>query len=592
MNLLTFLFRKNADEQQQPRKKHGCLWTIIICGVLYLVLCFAIGAVIGGKMGGGSASLDKETVYKLKMEGVLQEQSEEPNPFAALMKGMPGMKASESVVGLSDLLSNIKLAKENDKVKGIYLNGGALSMAPANAKALRDALLDFKTSGKWIIAYADAYGQTNYYVASVADRIFLNPVGVVDWKGLGGQRMYYKRILDNLGIEMQIIKVGTFKSAVEPYFRTSMSEADRKQTELYLSGIWDEFKQAVASSRNLTIKQLDAYADEYMALQDAEKYVQYGLIDSLVYPQQMDTILKTYMGSADFQTLGTSGMASVKRATNKSQNEIAIVYAEGGITDDSGDGIVGTKMVKTLNKVAKEKNVKAVVFRVNSPGGSANASEQIWHAVTMLQEKGLPVVVSMGDYAASGGYYISCSADYIYAEPTTLTGSIGIFGTVPNFNKLRNKVGLDIDGVTTNKHSALESNMVYKGMNAEEFALMQNMVNRGYDLFTRRCADGRHMSQDAIKRIAEGRVWLGKDAIAIGLVDELGNIDNAIAKAAALAGLTDWKVVSYPAKKDPFTELIESLNEPDTEEERIVAKIKEFASQPRIMTLMPEITIR
>ena len=591
MNLLTFLFRKNADEQQ-PRKKRGCLWTIIICGVLYLVLCFAIGAALGGKMGGGSASLDKETVYKLKMEGVLQEQSEEPNPFAALMKGMPGMNASESVVGLSDLLSNIKLAKENDKVKGIYLNGGALSMAPANAKALRDALLDFKTSGKWIIAYADAYGQTNYYVASVADRIFLNPVGVVDWKGLGGQRMYYKRILDNLGIEMQIIKVGTFKSAVEPYFRTSMSEADRKQTELYLSGIWDEFKQSVASSRNLTIKQLDAYADEYMALQDAENYVQYGLIDSLVYPQQMDTILKTYMGSADFQTLGTSGMASVKRATNKSQNEIAIVYAEGGITDDSGDGIVGTKMVKTLNKVAKEKNVKAVVFRVNSPGGSANASEQIWHAVTMLQEKGLPVVVSMGDYAASGGYYISCSADYIYAEPTTLTGSIGIFGTVPNFNKLRNKVGLDIDGVTTNKHSALESNMVYKGMNAEEFALMQNMVNRGYDLFTRRCADGRHMSQDAIKRIAEGRVWLGKDAIAIGLVDELGNIDNAIAKAATLAGLTDWKVVSYPAKKDPFTELIESLNEPDTEEERIVAKIKEFASQPRIMTLMPEITIR
>lgn len=584
------LFRKKNEAQ--PRKKHGCLWTIIICAAIYLGLCFVIGAVFGSKMGGSSASLSTNTVYKIKLEGVLQEQGQEPNPFAALMKDMPGMSSPQTVVGLDDLLSNIKLAKENDKVKGIYLNGGSMSMAPANAKALRDALLDFKTSGKWIVAYADAYGQTNYYVASVADKMYLNPVGVVDWRGMGGQRMYYKRILDNLGIEMQIIKVGTFKSAVEPYFRTSMSDADRKQTERYLFGIWDNIKSAVAQSRNLSVEQLDAYADEYMTLQEAAKYVQYNLIDSLVYPQQMDTILKNLVGTEDYKCLGTSAMASVKRTTNKSTNEIAIVYAEGGITDDSGDGIVGTKMVKTLNKVAKEKNVKAVVFRVNSPGGSANASEQIWHAVTMLQEKGLPVVVSMGDYAASGGYYISCAADYIYAEPTTLTGSIGIFGTVPNFNKLRDKIGLDLDGVSTNKHSALEANMIYKGMNTEEFALMQNMINRGYDLFTKRCADGRHMTQDAIKQIAEGRVWLGQDAVELGLVDELGNIDSAIAKAATLAGLTDWKVVSYPAKKDSFTELMEALSEPDTEEERIVAKIKEFASQPRIMALMPEVTIQ
>ncbi len=586
---MTLFCKKN---EAQPRKKHGCLWTIIICAAIYLGLCFVIGAAFGSKMGGSSASLSTNTVYKIKMEGVLQEQGQEPNPFAALMKDMPGMSSPQTVVGLDDLLSNIKLAKENDKVKGIYLNGGSMSMAPANAKALRDALLDFKTSGKWIVAYADAYGQTNYYVASVADKMYLNPVGVVDWRGMGGQRMYYKRILDNLGIEMQIIKVGTFKSAVEPYFRTSMSDADRKQTERYLFGIWDNIKSAVAQSRNLSVEQLDAYADEYMTLQEAAKYVQYNLIDSLVYPQQMDTILKNLVGTEDYKCLGTSAMASVKRTTNKSTNEIAIVYAEGGITDDSGNGIVGTKMVKTLNKVAKEKNVKAVVFRVNSPGGSANASEQIWHAVTMLQEKGLPVVVSMGDYAASGGYYISCAADYIYAEPTTLTGSIGIFGTVPNFNKLRDKIGLDLDGVSTNKHSALEANMIYKGMNPEEFALMQNMVNRGYDLFTKRCADGRHMTQDAIKQIAEGRVWLGQDAVELGLVDELGNIDSAIAKAATLAGLTDWKVVSYPAKKDSFTELMEALSEPDTEEERIVAKIKEFASKPRIMALMPEVTIQ
>lgn len=583
------LFKRN---EAQPRKKHGCLWTIIICSIVYVALCGIIGAVFGSKMGGASASLSKNTVYKLKLEGVLQEQGQEPNPFEAFMSEMPGMAKPQTIVGLDDLLSNIKLAKENDKVKGIYLYGGTLGVAPANAKTLRDALLDFKSSGKFIVAYADMYTQTNYYIASVADAIYLNPVGVVDWKGLGGQRMYYKRLLDNLGIEMQIIKVGTFKSAVEPYFRTSMSEADRAQTERYLFGIWDDFKAAVAASRNLTTEQLDAYADEYMLLQAADKYVDYNLVDSLVYPQEMDTILKTLVGVEDYNCVSTNELASVKRTPNKSKNEIAIVYAEGDITDETGDGIVGTKMVKTLNKVAKAKDVKAVVFRVNSPGGSADASEQIWHAVTMLQAKGLPVVVSMGDYAASGGYYISCAADYIFAEPTTLTGSIGIFGTVANVNKLRNKIGLDIDGVSTNKHSALEANMIYKGMNPEEFALMQNMINRGYDLFTQRCADGRHTTQDEIKKIAEGRVWLGKDALELGLIDELGTIDAAIAKAATLADLTDWKVVSYPARKDPFTELIESLSEPDSEEERIVAKIKAFTSQPRIMALMPEIEIK
>ncbi len=583
------LFKRN---EAQPRKKHGCLWTIIICSIVYVALCGIIGVVFDSKMGGASASLSKNTVYKLKLEGVLQEQGQEPNPFEAFMSEMPGMAKPQTIVGLDDLLSNIKLAKENDKVKGIYLYGGTLGVAPANAKTLRDALLDFKSSGKFIVAYADMYTQTNYYIASVADAIYLNPVGVVDWKGLGGQRMYYKRLLDNLGIEMQIIKVGTFKSAVEPYFRTSMSEADRAQTERYLFGIWDDFKAAVAASRNLTTEQLDAHADEYMLLQAADKYVDYNLVDSLVYPQEMDTILKTLVGVEDYNCVSTNELASVKRTPNKSKNEIAIVYAEGDITDETGDGIVGTKMVKTLNKVAKAKDVKAVVFRVNSPGGSADASEQIWHAVTMLQAKGLPVVVSMGDYAASGGYYISCAADYIFAEPTTLTGSIGIFGTVANVNKLRNKIGLDIDGVSTNKHSALEANMIYKGMNPEEFALMQNMINRGYDLFTQRCADGRHTTQDEIKKIAEGRVWLGKDALELGLIDELGTIDAAIAKAATLADLTDWKVVSYPARKDPFTELIESLSEPDSEEERIVAKIKAFTSQPRIMALMPEIEIK
>ena len=390
---------------------------------------------------------------------------------------------------------------------------------------------------------------------------------------------------------MQILKVGTFKSAVEPYFRTSMSDADRKQTEQYLGGIWSEVKAAVAVQRNLTMEQLDAYADECMSLQPQHKYVDYGFVDTLVYVQDMDTVLRMYAGTKDYKTVSNSSMTNVERAENTATDKIAVLYAEGQIYDSGNEGIVEDKVLKQIKTIHKDDAVKAVVLRVNSPGGSADASEQIWHAVKTLQEKGLPVVVSMGDYAASGGYYISCCADYIFAEPTTLTGSIGIFGTVPNISKLREKVGLDIDGVTTNKHAALQTNAIYKGMNPQEYALMQSMVERGYDLFTNRCAEGRGVSQQEIKKIGEGRVWLGKDALNIGLVDELGNINQAIAKAAELAGLGQYAIVDYPEKTDPFEELLKMFDT-TTPEERLVMKMREFASQPRIMALTPEVTIQ
>lgn len=583
------LIRKRNSEAQ-PRR-HGCLWTIIICVAIYLGGCVAIGAAIAS---GSSFSVKDNSVYMITLKGVLHEQGQEANPFASMFSSMPGM-SDPSVVGLDDLLASIRYAKENESIKGIVLNKGELAMSPASAKALRDALLDFKTSGKWIIAYAETYGTTNYYVASVADKIYMNPSGSLSWHGVSAQRMYYTRLLEKIGVEMQIVKVGTFKSAVEPYFRTSMSDADRKQTEQYLGGIWSNIVSAVSASRGISESDLNRYADLYMDFQDTKDNVTYGLIDSLTFPQQMDTIVKRMVGvenMKDFHYVSTSDLTSVKKDESKSKNQIAIVYAEGGIVDDGRDGIVGRKMVKTLNDLLKEKDLKAVVFRVNSPGGSAYASEQIWHAVTMLQEKGLPVVVSMGDYAASGGYYISCAADYIYAEPTTLTGSIGIFGTIPSFNKLRDKVGLDIDGVETNAHSSLQNNMVYRGMNPAERQLMQTMVERGYDLFTTRCADGRHMTQEAIKKIGEGRVWLGQDAIGIGLVDSLGNIDDAIAKAAQLAEIEDYKTVSYPRRKSFMDEFINSLNESSSEEERIVAKIREFVSQPRVMAIMPEVTIQ
>ena len=572
----------------QPKKKMGCLGKTLVGIGVYFLFCGILGWLMGDMMSTPKTTLEENTIYRIDLKGSLVEQATEENPFNSIMGELYGQ--STTTVGLNDLLNNIALAKDNDKVLGIYLKGGSLAAGPASAKALRDALLDFKKSGKFIIAYSDSYSQTNYYIVSVADRIFFNPVGSLAWDGLSAQKEYYTRLFEKIGVEMQILKVGTFKSAVEPYFRTSMSEADRKQTEQYIGGIWSEMKAAVGQSRQITPEQLHAYADECMSLQPQEKYLTYNFVDSLVYIQEMDSVLRTYAGTKDYKQLSNSKMTNVERTQVDATDKVAVLYAEGAIVDEGAEGIVEGKILKTIKKIYEDDDVKAVVFRVNSPGGSADASEQIWHAMKMLQDKGLPVVVSMGDYAASGGYYISCNADYIYAEPTTLTGSIGIFGTVPNLSKIREKIGLDIDGVSTNKHSGLTTNAVTKGMNPQEMALMQNMVERGYDLFTRRCAAGRDMTQDEIKKIGEGRVWLGKDALEIGLVDSLGNINDAIAKAVELAQLGEYNLVTYPEKVDPIQEMLK-IFDTTTPEERLVIKVREFASKPRIMALMPEVTI-
>lgn len=578
-----------VKKEETPRKKMGCLGKTLVGIGVYVGICFLFGLLMGDMMSTPTTKLEENTIYRIDLKGTLVDQVGEENPFRAVLAEMYGQ--STTVVGLNDLLSNIALAKDNDKVLGIYLKDGSLAAGPASAKALRDALLDFKQSGKFIIAYADSYSQINYYIASVADKIFFNPIGSLAWDGLTAQKEYYTRLFEKIGIEMQILKVGTFKSAVEPYFRTSMSEADRKQTEQYIGGIWSEVKAAVGQSRQITPEQLHAYADECMSLQPQEKYLTYNFVDSLVYIQEMDSILRTYAGTKDYKQLSNSKMTNVERTQVDATDKVAVLYAEGAIVDEGADGIVEGKILKTIKKIYEDDDVKAVVFRVNSPGGSADASEQIWHAMKMLQDKGLPVVVSMGDYAASGGYYISCNADYIYAEPTTLTGSIGIFGTVPNLSKIREKIGLDVDAVSTNKHSGLTTNAVTKGMNPQEMALMQNMVERGYDLFTRRCAEGRGMTQDEIKKIGEGRVWLGKDALEIGLVDGLGNIDDAVAKAVELAELGEYQLVSYPEKTDPLQEMLKMFDT-TTPEERLVMKVREFASKPRIMALMPEVTIQ
>ncbi len=582
-------------QETRPRRRVGCLRSCLIFFAVYFISSAILGWIMGDMFSSSEVILEDKTVYRLQMKGELVEQAQESNPFAELMESMPSVpfvnKKNVETVGLDQILSNIRLAKNDDKILGIWLDGAELITAPANAKAIRDALLDFKQSGKWVIASAKTYGQTNYYIASVADRICLDPTGAVDWNGLAAQKMYFTRLMEKVGVEMQILKVGTFKSAVEPFFRTSMSEADKLQTKQYITGIWDEYKAAVGASRNLSVEQLDALADRYMGLQPAEGHVSVGLVDTIIYTQDIDSLLRVYTGTKDYHTLTTGEMAQVVRPKSKAKDKVAVLYLEGDITDESGDGIVEKKVVKTLKKIRKDNDIKALVLRVNSPGGSADASEQIWHAVQKIKADSIPVVVSMGDYAASGGYYISCGADYIYAEPTTLTGSIGIFGTIPNYGKLRTKIGLDIDGIGTNKHSELMGNMVMKGMDSEERALMQAMIERGYDLFTGRCAAGRHVSQDYIKSIGEGRVWLGSKAKEIGLVDEMGNIDDAISKAVELAGLENYKTVYYPEVQDPLEELLKMLDN-TTEEERLILKLKEFCSKPRIMARMDDVIIK
>jgi len=580
-------------DAERPRRRVGCLGGCLIFFAVYFICSAILGWIMGDALSSSSVELKDKTVYRLQMKGELVEQAQEDNPFAGMMGSVPyaGNYTKSETVGLDEILSNIRLAKNDDKILGIWLDGAELSVQPANAKVIRDALLDFKQSGKWVIASAKYYSQINYYIASVADRICLDPTGAVNWNGLAAQRMYYTRLLEKLGVEMQILKVGTFKSAVEPFFRTSMSDADRKQTEEYMGGIWDEFKSAVGASRHLSVAELDALADRYMGLQEAEEQVKAGLVDTIVYQQDMDSLLRVFTGTKDYHMLTTSKLARVERPKSKAKDKVVVVYLEGEITDETGDGIVGKDVVKMFKKIRKDKDVKALVLRVNSPGGSANASEDIWHAIQNIKADSIPVVVSMGDCAASGGYYISCGADYIFAEPTTITGSIGIFGTIPNVKKLREKVGLDMDAVSTNKHSNMDVNAMYNGMNPAERKLMQTMVERGYDLFTRRCAEGRHVEQSYIKSIGEGRVWLGTKGVEIGIVDKLGNLDDAINKAVELAGMENYKLAYYPEKKDPYQELLK-LFDNTTDEEKLVLKVREFCSKPRVMMLMEEVTIQ
>ena len=527
---------------------------VLICGFIFIIL--GISTLVGIM-----ASSETETVvppnsvFTLELKGTIQERYQ-PSPVDQFFEDQI------STYGLEDILNAIQKAKENDLIKGIYLHTGALSCSAASLQAIHRALADFKQSGKFLVAYADAYTQGGYYVASVADKVIVNPVGSLSWHGLASETMFLKDFLAKIGVKMQIFRVGTYKSAVEPMMSTEMSPANREQTQAFLESTWKSILNDVSASRHISADSLNLLADRNMDFHPAETYVSSGLADTLMYQDEVLSYLKSLTGLSDeddLKTLNLDEMTRVKATAPKSKTRdvVAVYYAYGEIDNGSSsydEGINSEKVTKDLRDLRKDKNVKAVVLRVNSPGGSAYGSEQIWREVSLLKAE-KPVVVSMGDYAASGGYYISCAAHKIVAEPTTLTGSIGIFGMMPDASELLNdKLGLHFDGVKTHKMADMGS--MSRPFNAEESALMQQMVNQGYALFTKRCAEGRHIPLEELCKIAEGRVWTGSMAKELKLVDELGGLDTAIQLAAQLGKVKDYNLQTYPAKEDFLTQLL------------------------------------
>ena len=531
-----------------------------ICGIaIFLVvtgLFFIISLV--GMIASDTAStkVKENSVFVIKLDGVITERAEADSPLNAIL-GMGDMSA----MGLNDLIASIRKAKDNDDIKGIYLEGGVLEFdAPATAQQLRDALKDFKKSGKWIVAYADQYMQASYYVASVADNIYLNGEGMIDFKGLGGKGEYMKGLYDKLGIKYMVAKVGKYKSYVERNTLTGMSDYDREQRTAYLQGIWQYWLHEIAEGRKVKAEQLDQLAnDSIIALADANDYVKAKLIDKIMFPEEIKAEIKKRLKlekDDDINQLTLGDMLNVKSNEKKDGEEIAVYYAYGSIVDNnaldllsgSEHKIVGKTTAEDLRKLADDDDVKAVVFRVNSGGGSAVASEQIRHAIKLVKAK-KPVVVSMGGAAASGGYWISSPANYIIAEPTTITGSIGIFGLIPNFSGLvTDKLGVTFDGVTTNKYTDYETDLVVGKDNDDAMKYMQTYVDRGYQSFLNIVSEGRKMKPDQVDSIAQGRVWLATDALKIKLVDQLGSLDDAVKKAAELAKLKEYHTDTYPSQ--------------------------------------------
>ena len=543
-----------------------------VCGIaIFLVVTgFFLTISLLGMVASDSAStkVKENSVFVIKLDGTISERAEEGSPIDEILD-MNDMSA----MGLDNLICAIRKAKDNEDIKGIYLEGGALAFdAPATAQQLRDALKDFKKSGKWIVAYSDQYYQTSYYVASVADNIYLNDHGHIEFTGLGAKGEYMKGLYDKLGIKYMVAKVGKYKSYVERNTQTGMSDYDREQRTAYLNGIWNYWLKEMAEGRKVKAETLNQLAnDSIMGFADTKDYVTAKLIDKVMFPEEIKAEIQKRLKidkDDDINQLTLSDMLNVKSEKKDDGEKIAIYYAYGSIVDNEttnlvnggGHCIVGKTTAADLRKLADDDDVKAVVFRVNSGGGSAVASEQIRHAIKLLKAK-KPVVVSMGGMAASGGYWISSPANYIFAEPTTITGSIGIFGLIPNFSGLvTDKLGITFDGVTTNKFSDYETDLILGKDNDEIMKHLQTYINQGYQQFLDIVSEGRGMKPAEVDSIAQGRVWLASDAQKIKLVDKLGSLDDAVKKAAELAKVKEYHTAAYPNEGSWFERFMPKEN--------------------------------
>ncbi|MEG1617911.1 MAG: signal peptide peptidase SppA [Bacteroidales bacterium] len=530
----------------------ACVLGVMIAGFIGSVLLF-FGIISMATVSSPQYKPSSNTVFKLKLNTSVVERAS-VNPLEEIMNIYSD---DASPIGLDVILQSIEKAKKDDHVIGIYLNTDGYSAAYATTEAIRRKLDEFKESGKFIVAYNDAYSQNQYYLSSVADSIYLNPVGSLNFSGLASQHIFFKNALDKLGVQMQVFRVGTFKSAVEPFIVDKMSQANREQTEVYLNSIWDTLLSDISKTRQLSVDSLDSIANLGIGFHYGEIATQKGLVTALKYKSEILPLLKKMASTEDISTADLSEIHSMKSKEKDHSDKIAILYAVGEIAGGpTKDGIYWENTISEIEKIKEDDDVKALVFRVNSPGGSAFASEQIWEAIQSLKEK-KPVVVSMGDYAASGGYYISCNADYIIAEPATITGSIGVFGLIPNANDLfEDKIGLSFDEVKTNTFGNIT---LFTPMTEQEKALTQKSVEDVYALFMKRCAEGRKLPVDSIAKIAEGRVWTGSNALQLGLVDELGGMSLAINKAAELANLKKFSTEAYPRSKDFFETLVDEF---------------------------------
>ncbi|MBR4536717.1 MAG: signal peptide peptidase SppA [Bacteroidales bacterium] len=558
------------EDYFKPKKKEtGArkFWRIVFgtmvgfflsCIIVSILSMFMFAAMMASMSTTSTVSVKDNSILKLDLQKNISEQSED-NPFD--MFGDEFSQYYQSSIGLDDILACIKSAAHDPKIKGIYINSESVGAAPATLKEIHDALMEFKASGKFIYAYADSYAQGGYYLSSVADKVTMSTTGLIQFKGIAMQVMFYKGLIDKLDVDIQVIRHGKFKSAVEPFLTDKMSDANREQMTLLANTLWNTMVDDIAASRKLSTEEVNNIADG-MFIGTAAKAVENKLIDKACYKSDVVEDLKKMVNVENDKDLYITTLAEYSKAlkaeNNTAKDEIALIYAVGEIRGGkSGNDIMGSEtMVKLIKEAYTSDNVKAIVLRVNSPGGDGTASDIIWHEIEQAKKAGKIVVTSMGDYAASGGYYISCNSNYIIAQPNTLTGSIGVFGVVPSFQRaLKNKLGVTVDGVSTNKHSDAVGTM--RPMNAEELAVYQEFIDDFYGVFTQRVADGRGMEQSAVDEIGQGRVWAGSDALKIGLVDALGNIDDAIAKAAELAKLENYKISYYPKKKDFWTKLME-----------------------------------